>query len=182
MVSLADVHDADLVLAEIAAQLEVPTVPGQPLAAALMHWLGRFPLLLVVDNFEHVLGAANRLNDLLDGCAELTLLVTSQAPLHLRAERVVRLAPLPVPPEGDVDPANIVDQPAVALYCDRARAVNDWFRLDAANACAVAALCRELEGLPLAIELAAPRAATVPAGEVLARSPAAGWRYYGRRV
>jgi predicted ATPase/DNA-binding CsgD family transcriptional regulator len=171
VVSLANVHEPELVLAEMAAQLEVPALPGQPLAAALMHWLGRFPLLLVVDNFEHVLGAATRLNDLLDGCAELTLLVTSQAPLHLRAERVVRLAPLPVPPEGALELADIVDQPAVTLYCDRARAVNDRFRLDATNAGAVAALCRELEGLPLAIELAAARAATVPAGEVLTRLP-----------
>ena len=171
MVSLANVEEPELVLAEIAAQLEVPTLPGQPLAAALIRWLDRFPLVLLVDNFEHILAAAERLTDLLDACEQLKLLVTSQARLRLRPERVLRIGPLPVPEPGGVDLATIVDQPAVALYCDRARAVDHRFRLDADNAGAVVALCRQLEGLPLAIELAAARAATVPAAEVLTRLP-----------
>jgi predicted ATPase/DNA-binding CsgD family transcriptional regulator len=169
MVSLANVRDPEIVSAEIAAQLEVPTLPGQPPAAALIRWLDRFPLLLLVDNFEYILGAARRLTELLDACNHLKLLVTSQAPLRLRPERVLRLEPLPVPRAGRADLANIVEQPAVALYCDRARAVDHRFRLDADNADAVVALCRQLEGLPLAIELAAARAATVPAAEVLTR-------------
>jgi predicted ATPase len=169
MVSLANVREPEIVPAEIAAQLEVPTLPGQPLAAALIRWLDRFPLLLLVDNFEYILGAAGRLTELLDACKHLKLLVTSQAPLRLRPERVLRLGPLPLPRAGSVELAEIVDQPAVALYCDRARAVDHRFRLDAHNAGAVAALCRQLEGLPLAIELAAARAATVPAAEVLTR-------------
>ena len=171
MVSLANVQEPELVLAEIAAQLEVPTLPGQPLAAALIRWLDRFPLVLLVDNFEHILGAAKRLTDLLDACEDLKLLVTSQARLCLRPERVLHLGPLPVPEAGIADLATIVDQPAVALYCDRARAVDHRFRLTSDNAGAVAALCRQLEGLPLAIELAAARAATVPAAEVLTRLP-----------
>ncbi len=171
MVSLANVQEAGLVSAEIAAQLEVPTLPGQPLAAALIRWLDRFPLVLLVDNFEHILAAADRLTDLLDACEQLKLLVTSQARLRLRPERVLRIGPLPVPEAGSTDPANIVDQPAVALYCDRARAVDHRFRLDADNAGAVVGLCRQLEGLPLAIELAAARATTVAAAEVLTRLP-----------
>ena len=171
MVSLANVQEPELVSAEIAAQLDVPTLPGQPLAAALTRWLDRFPLLLLVDNFEHILGAATRLTDLLDACDHLKVLVTSQAPLRLRPERVVRLGPLPVPPADSVDLADLVDQPAVALYCDRARAVNHRFSLNADNARAVAGLCRQLEGLPLAIELAAARAAIMPAAEVLTRLP-----------
>ena len=173
MVSLANVQEPELVLAEVAAQLEVPTLPGQPLAAALIRWLDRSPLVLLVDNFEHILGAAKRLTDLLDACEDLKLLVTSQARLSLRPERALSLGPLPVPEPGVVDLATLVDQPAVALYCDRARAVDHRFRLNGDNAGAVAALCRQLEGLPLAIELAAARAATVPAAEVLARLPAA---------
>jgi predicted ATPase/DNA-binding CsgD family transcriptional regulator len=157
------------VLAEMAAQLDVRTLPGQPLAAALTRWLDRSPLLLVVDNFEHILGAAPRLAELLDACEQLKLLVTSQAPLRLRPERVLRLGPLPIPQAGSVNMSTLVDQPAVALYCDRARAVDYRFSLIPDNAGAVAELSRQLEGLPLAIELAAARAATMPAAAVLTR-------------
>jgi predicted ATPase len=173
VVSLANVQEPELVLAEMAAQLEVPTLPGQPLAAALFRWLDRAPMVLVVDNFEHILAAATSLMELLDACEQLKLLVTSQAPLRLPAERVLPVAPLPVPQADSADLATIVDHPAVALYCDRARAVNHRFRLDADNAGAVVALCRQLEGLPLAIELAAARAATVPAAAVLTLLPGA---------
>ncbi|HTW10402.1 MAG TPA: AAA family ATPase [Acidimicrobiales bacterium] len=173
LVSLANVQEPELVLAEVAAQLEVPTFPGQPLEAALTRWLDRSPLVLLVDNFEHILGAAKRLTDLLDACEDLKLLVTSQARLSLRPERALNLGPLPVPQSGVADLASLVDQPAVALYCDRARAVDHRFGLTGANAGAVASLCRQLEGLPLAIELAAARAGTVPAGQVLARLPGA---------
>ena len=173
LVSLANVQEPELVLAEVAAQLGVPTLPGQPLAAALTRWLDRSPLVLLVDNFEHILGAAKRLTDLLDACEDLRLLVTSQGRLSLRPERALHLGPLAVPAPGLADPATLVDQPAVALYCDRARAVDHRFRLTSGNAGAVAALCRQLEGLPLAIELAAARAATVPAAQVLARLPGA---------
>jgi predicted ATPase len=121
VVSLGPVLDPELVLFKMAAQLEVATLPGQPLMAALVHWLSRSPLVLVLDNFEHLLGAAQLLNDLLDACDELQLLVTSQTPLHLRAERVVRLPPLPLPEVGRLELPDVVDQPAVALYCDRAR-------------------------------------------------------------
>jgi predicted ATPase len=111
------------------------------------------------------------LTDLLDACDHLQLIVTSQAPLRLRPERVVPLSPLPAPAEGTADLGEIAAQPAVALCCDRARAASDRFRLEPANAAAVVSLCRELEGLPLAIELAAARAASLPAAELLARLP-----------
>jgi predicted ATPase/DNA-binding CsgD family transcriptional regulator len=169
MVSLANLQEPDLALAEIAAQLEVPTLPAQSLAAAVIRWLDRSPLLLIIDNFEHILGIAHRMTGLLDACQQLKLLVTSQAPLHLRPERVLRLGPLPVPPAGSVDPSTIIDQPAVALYCDRARAVDYRFSLNADNTSTVVELCRQLEGLPLAIELAAARAPTMPAAAVLTR-------------
>jgi predicted ATPase/DNA-binding CsgD family transcriptional regulator len=169
MVSLAGLFDPDMVYAEIASQLQVPRMPGVPLTATLVRWLARSPLVLVVDNFEHLLVAAPLLNDLLDECEDLQLLVTSQSPLRLRAERVIRLAPLPLPEDNVLSPSALLDQPAVALYCDRAKAVNHRFRLNPDNAVAVVAVCRQLEGLPLAIELAAARAATFTAADILDR-------------
>jgi predicted ATPase/DNA-binding CsgD family transcriptional regulator len=169
LVSLAGLCEPELVYSEIAAQLAVATLPGRPLGAVLIRWLDQFPLVLVLDNFEHLLPGAHLLNDLLDGCPDLKLLVTSQAPLHLRTERVVRLSPLPLPAENWGQQADVADQPAVALYFERARAADHQFRLGADNAAAVVALCRQLEGLPLAIELAAARATTVPAAEMLTR-------------
>jgi len=168
-VSLASVGSPDLVLTEIAAQLEIAMLPGMSAAHAVVAWLQRDALVLVLDNFEHLLEAATVLTDLLDACAQLQLLVTSQAPLRVRAERVVRIAPLRLPPASSADPAEAAGQPAVALYCDRAQAANGQFRLDEGNVAAVVSLCRELEGLPLAIELAAARAVTFPAGELVTR-------------
>jgi hypothetical protein len=84
-----NVEEPELVFAEVVAQLEVPTLPGQPLAAALIRWLHRSLLVLLVDNFEHILGATKRLTDLLDACEDLKLLVTSQARLSLRPERAL---------------------------------------------------------------------------------------------
>ena len=167
---LADVRDPELLAAEIAVQLDV-VLPGLPPAEGVVRRLGSAPLVLLLDNFEHLVAASSTLTGLLDACEGLQLLVTSQAPLHLRVERVVRLAPFPPPTTRFADVAEIADEPAVALYCDRASAVDTGFRLDDHNAADVVELCRELEGLPLAIELAAARAVTVPARQLLPRLP-----------
>ncbi len=172
MVSLASVPAAGLLAAEIANQLEIATQPGLSAVDAVARRLqGAPPTVLVLDNFEHLLAGAGVLTDLLDACDQMQLIVTSQAPLRLRPERVVPLSPLPLPAEGIEDLREVAAQPAVALYCDRAKAASDRFRLEPANAAAVVSLCRELEGLPLAIELAAARAASLPAAELLARLP-----------
>jgi predicted ATPase/DNA-binding CsgD family transcriptional regulator len=168
-VSLASVSDPDFVLAAIAAQLEISAGPGLPLADVVIRWLRRSARVLLLDNFEHLLAAAGQVSALLDACHGLQLLVTSQAPLRLAAERVVRLAPLALPELLSAEPGEVAAQAAVALYCDRARAANHQFRLDNANTVAVVALCRELEGLPLAIELAAARASTLPAADLANR-------------
>jgi predicted ATPase/DNA-binding CsgD family transcriptional regulator len=167
---LADVRDPELLATEIAVQLDL-VLPGLPSAESVARRLGAAPLVLLLDNFEHLLAACGVLTGLLDACDGLQLLVTSQAPLRLRVERVVRLASFPAPDSDFADLADIADEPAVALYCDRASAVNSQFRLDAHNAADVVELCRGLEGLPLAIELAAARAVTVPAGQLLTRLP-----------
>ena len=172
VVSLASVPAPQLVAAEIADQLQITIPPGLSAVDAVARRLqGAPPTTLVLDNFEHVLAGADVLTDLLDACEHLQLIVTSQAPLRLRPERIVPLLPLPVPAEDTSDLRKVAAQPAVALYCDRAKAASDQFRLELANAAAVVSLCRELEGLPLALELAAARAASLPAAEILARLP-----------
>jgi predicted ATPase/DNA-binding CsgD family transcriptional regulator len=172
VVSLASVPDPQLVAAEIADQLQIMIPPGLSAVDAIARRLQGAPrTALVLDNFEHVLAGAGVLTELLDACDQVQLIVTSQAPLRLRPERVVPLSPLPVPAEGIADLAEVAAQPAVALYCDRAKAASDRFRLEPANAAAVISLCRQLEGLPLALELAAARAASLPAAELLARLP-----------
>ncbi|GAA4600698.1 putative ATPase/DNA-binding XRE family transcriptional regulator [Actinoplanes octamycinicus] len=111
------------------------------------------PLLLVLDNFEHLQPAAPAVAGLLAGCPDLTVLATSRGPLHLRAERLVPLEPLAVPPAG-TDPAEAARHPACRLFLDRlaAAGVPEPAGLDT-----VAGLCRDLDGLPLALELAAAR-------------------------
>jgi predicted ATPase/DNA-binding CsgD family transcriptional regulator len=164
-ISLASVHAVDMVYPEIASQLGLGDLSdGGP--ARIAQRLRGQAHLLVLDNFEHVLGAAGTLIDLLEACDQLQVLTTSQSPLRLRIERIVRIASLPLPELTGTDLGEFASQPAVSLYCDRARAVDDHFRLEDDNAGAVAALCRELEGLPLAIELAAARAVTLSAAEV----------------
>ncbi len=173
VVSLASVPAPQLVAAEIADQLQIIIPPGQSAVDAIARRLQGAPrTTLVLDNFEHLLAGAGVLTELLDACDQVQLIVTSQAPLRLRPERVVPLPPLPVPAEDIADLGEAAAQPAVALYCDRAKAASDPFRLERANAAAVILLCRELEGLPLAIELAAARAASLPAAALLARLPA----------
>ena len=169
VVPLAGVATSDLVIPEIAAAVGATTVPGADGVSALVDRLRAEPLLLVLDNFEHVFAAAPAVGEVIDQCPQLHILITSQAPLRLRRERVFALDPLPLPPEHLVDTDLLRQQPAVAAYCARAAAVDQRFTFGPENAPAVASLCRELEGLPLAIELAAARAVALPAEEILQR-------------
>jgi predicted ATPase/DNA-binding CsgD family transcriptional regulator len=118
------------------------------------------PVLLVIDDIDHVAGAARILRKILDDCPGTRIIATAAAPSRQRGERVVRLAPLAVPAAG-ADPEVAQQAPAVALFTERAAAVDHRFELTPANATAVANLCRRLDGLPLAIELAAARSATL---------------------
>ena len=123
--------------------------------------------LLVLDSFEHVAAAATNVAALLAECPRLTVLVTSRSPLRLRGEHLWPLAPLSIP-DGD-DPAGLADNAAVRLLVERAAAVRPGFTLTEDNAAAVAALCRRLDGLPLALELAAARLRTQALAQVLAQ-------------
>lgn len=169
-VPLAGVTDPDLVLPEVAQALGAPIEAGSDVAGVVADVLGHGRRVLALDNAEHLLGFAPTLAALLERCPDLRVLVTSRAPLRLRAERVVTLAPLPDPTDpADTTLDELAEQPAVAIYCRRAAAVDRGFELTDQNAPAIVELCRRLEGLPLAIELAAARAAMLPAPEMLRR-------------
>jgi predicted ATPase/DNA-binding CsgD family transcriptional regulator len=167
VVSLASIDDPTLVMAATATALGVPALPETDPFDTVARHIGNDDVFVVLDNFEHVLDAATEIAELIEQCPNLRVLVTSQSPLHLRNERVFGVAPLPVPVDESIEA--LADQPSVALYCERARAVHCSFELGRENANAIAELCRALEGLPLAIELAAARAATLPAADVLTR-------------
>ncbi len=166
VVELAGLAQPELVLVELAARLGAPALEGDPLDH-LVTRLRADQHLVLLDSFEHVAGAGAAVSELIGRCPGLRVLVTSQMPLRLRRERVVVVPPLPVPSADETDLDVLSAQPAVAAYAERAAAVDARFTLDAANAPCIAELCRRLEGLPLAIELAAARAASLPAGEII---------------
>ena len=168
-VDLASVSAADLVSGAIAARLGVRSSGGSTLPDLLSYLRARH-LLLVVDNFEQVTGAAPLLADLLAAAPGLVLLVTSRSVLRLRGEHEFRVAPLPVPPaQPGTDPSELAQYPAVQLFIQRAQAADSGFALTDSNAQAVAQICRRLDGLPLAIELAAARIRVLPPRALLAR-------------
>jgi predicted ATPase len=157
-VPLDSVTDPGQVLAAIgrAAGADLAGV-GSPVEA-LAETFGDGAWLLILDNLEQVVGVARDLGELLAGCPQLAMLVTSRTVLGLRAEQEYPVPPLPLPPgPGTASVAEVAASPAVALFVDRARAVRPGFTLTPGNAAAVAEICRRLEGLPLAIELGAAR-------------------------
>ncbi len=154
-VALDAVSDASLVLPAIAGALGVADEPGRSVVEAVSEALGRAPTLLVLDTMEHVRAAAPDLSDLRARTLGLTIVATSRIALGVPRERLVWVEPLPVPAEGEHDHAAVERNPAVALFVERARAVRPDFAATPANAAIVAAICRRLDGIPLAIELAA---------------------------
>ena len=171
-VSLAGVADPELVRSAVATALGVPELPERPAAQALTDHLRSRRLLLVLDNFEHLLPAVVVVGELLDAAPELTVLATSRTPLRLSGEQEYPLAPLPLPrlEELAADPGG---NDAVALFADRAAAVDPHFVLGADNASLVAEVVARLDRLPLAIELAAARLRLFPLEELARRlSPA----------
>src|SRR5215469_8870801 len=161
-VELAAVRSADLVAPAIATGLGLNTSAGR-LVADLESYLRARRLLLVLDNFEQVLGAAPMLAGLLGAAPGLVVLVTSRAVLRLSGEHEFAVPPLPVPPAGAaLDPGQLERYASVSLFTERAHAADPGFELTSGNAAAVAEICRRLDGLPLAIELAAARVRLLP--------------------
>jgi non-specific serine/threonine protein kinase len=148
-VDLTPVRDAEYVANAVADALGVKESAGQRLAAAVSAWLRGKQLLLVLDNFEQVLDAAPLLSEWLRAAPRLKLLATSREPLRLAGEHEFQVPPLPADTQ-------------VELFAQRARAVQPDFQLSAESTPIVAEICRRLDGLPLAIELAAARVKLLP--------------------
>src|SRR5262245_33429339 len=155
IVELARLTDPRLVLSALAQALGVPEAMGQPLSETLAAALRRRQLLLLLDNFEQLLDAAAQLTALLAAAPQLQLLVTSRTRLQVYGEQVFPVEPLPLPdPQQPPSLAQPGESAAVQLFVARAQAVEPSFGLIEANAPIVATICRQLDGLPLALELA----------------------------
>jgi predicted ATPase/DNA-binding XRE family transcriptional regulator len=169
-VPLSAVRDSGFVAPAIAQTLGLADVTARDLPARARVACEDRSTLLVLDNFEHVLDAAPLVADLLTSVASLRILITSRAPLRLRGEREYVVGPLALPvdsePEASTDPAS---SSAVRLFVERVREVQPDFCLTSANARTVSAICRRLDALPLALELAAPWMKVLSAEELLRR-------------
>ena len=170
LVDLAPLSDSGLVVPTIARTLGLEKGPHQTPLDCVSEALCNQRLLLILDNFEHVLSAATEVAALLVPCPRLTVLVTSRVALEVRGEQRIPVPPLAPPdPDRPLAPDALIEYPAVALFVERARAVAPDFRLTEDNAPAVAAICARLDGLPLAIELAAARIGVLAPASLLAR-------------
>src|SRR6266700_5535613 len=168
--SLAPSSDPELVIPAITQALGIKESGARPLLDLLKAFLQHKHLLLLLDNFEQVVGAALQVAALLARCPKLNVLVTSRAVLHVRGEQEFAVPPLAVPdPKGLPDLVTLSQYEAVALFIARAQAVKPEFHLTTVNAQAVAEICVRLDGLPLAIELAAARSKMLPPQALLAR-------------
>jgi predicted ATPase/class 3 adenylate cyclase/DNA-binding CsgD family transcriptional regulator/Tfp pilus assembly protein PilF len=170
VVSLAPLGHPDLVPSAIAQALEVKETGGRPIVAVLKNFLRAKRLLLVLDNFEHLLDAALVVTELLGAAPRMKVLVTSRAVLHLYGEHEFPVPPLALPDHrAGSSAAHVAQFEAVRLFAERAQAARPDFAIADANAAAVAELCRRLDGLPLALELAAARLRALPLPALLAR-------------
>jgi predicted ATPase/DNA-binding CsgD family transcriptional regulator/transcriptional regulator with XRE-family HTH domain len=174
-VSLAPLADPSLVASAVAEVLGIRELTDRPVAESLRRAIGERSMLLVLDNFEHVQAAGPLLVDLVAACPRLRMLVTSREVLRMSGEQVYPVPPLTLPDRErmpstvDAHVSALSESEAVRLFVDRARNARPEFRLDAQNAVAVAEVCTHLDGLPLALELAAARIGHLTPRAMLAR-------------
>lgn len=169
-VDLAPLSDSGPVLSTIAAVLGVYETPGTLLSQALATRLRDQMVLLVLDNFEHLLDASAEVGQLLAAVEGTRILVTSRAPLHLAGEREVAVAPLELAAApASLSPELLAGIPSVALFIERARAIKADFIATGETTRTIAAICARLDGLPLAIELAAARVRLLSPAQILDR-------------
>ncbi|MDQ5826714.1 MAG: tetratricopeptide repeat protein [Chloroflexota bacterium] len=169
-VALSAVSEPDLVLPTVAHAMGLKDAGEATALPQLAQYISARPVLLLLDNFEQVLRAAPRVTELLVLCPHLKVLVTSREALNVRGEQQFQVPPLALPdPERLPALEQVSHYPAIALFEERARAVRPDFELNAENAEAVALICERLDGLPLAIELAAARTRLFPPQQIAAR-------------
>jgi predicted ATPase/DNA-binding XRE family transcriptional regulator len=169
-VALAPINNADLVPSTIASVLGVQDVGPLTPQERLIAFLRDKQILLILDNFEQILGAAPSIAEVLTVCPWLKLLVTSRAPLRIRQERQFPVSPLAIPDLARLpEVETMAYYSAITLFIERAQAVKPDFSLTQKNASTVAAICARLDGLPLAIELISARIKLLPAATLLER-------------
>ena len=171
LVELGELHDESLVVGAVAAELGVRDQSSRPLTEILMEFLATRRLLLVLDNCEQVIDAVAGLAEmLLRMCPQLRILTTSREPLGIGGESVVRVSPLAVPdPDREPSLRGLPRYDALTLFAERAAAAVHDFEITEENKATVARICQRLEGLPLAIELAAARLRAMSAEQILQR-------------
>jgi predicted ATPase/class 3 adenylate cyclase/DNA-binding CsgD family transcriptional regulator len=170
LVELAPVAEPELVARTVAAVLRVREEPGRPVLDTLADAVGDRSLLVVLDNAEHVLGAVAKLADaMMRSCPRASLLVTSREPLGIGGEHIFRVRPLAVPPADLADPGRLAAFDSVQLFTERALRHRQGFAVDESNAAAVASVCVRLDGVPLALELAAARLGSLSVPEISSR-------------
>ncbi len=169
-VPLAPLRDADLIALTLLRALELRQTSGRPADEILISALRKRDMMLVLDNFEHLLSATDLLSRMLHECPRLRLVVTSRTALKIQGEQRFELAPLDLPgPEQLANLDTLAGYPAVELFVERARAIKRSFELSEANLRTVVEICSRLDGLPLAIELAAARINTLTPQALLMR-------------
>ncbi len=154
-ISLSPISDPTLIIPTITQVLGVSESPNRLLLDSLKDFLRNKQTLLLLDNFEQIISVAPLLTELLEACAKLRILVTSREALRLRGEHEFPLAPLALPDQPSIK--NLLQYPGIALFVERAQAIQPDFQLTTDNATAVTEICAHLDGLPLALELAAAR-------------------------
>ena len=170
LVEFAPVAEPELVARTAAAALGVREAAGRPVLDTLIEAVGDRDLLLILDNAEHVLGAVAELADaIIRACPRACLIVTSREPLGISGERVFRVSGLTVPAAGLADPGRLAAFESVQLFAEHAALHRRGFTVDDASAAAVAAICVRLDGIPLALELAAARLGSLSVSEICAR-------------
>lgn len=170
-VSLSQITKTELLISSIAKILNIPEIQGQNILDAIKNTLRNKKILLILDNFEQLMDSACVLADLLTVAADLSLLVTSRQPLNVYGEHLFNVPPLEIPNlAGDLTVELLEKQPAVSLFLTRARAIKNDFGISKENASQIAKLCVALEGIPLAIELAAASIAKFSVNAMLNQS------------
>ncbi len=170
LAELADTSDPAMVIRRVAATLGIREEPELSLAETLTDALRSRCLLLILDNCEHLVDAsATLVQQLLASCPRVRVIATSREPLRVRGETVWRVPPLELPADGELAAADLLQHEAVRLFADRAAAVRPGFEVGPDNAEAIVRLCRTLDGMPLAIELAAARVRALSVEQISAR-------------